>query len=194
MHRGDSMEFAEVAELASYEQAGATVIGHGSFQPPNVSMVHPETKVGNVSCAYPFVTQIAEVAVNRETGEVKLLNIVSSHDLGKALNPMMAEGQVHGAVAMGIGFASMESMMERCGAVRNQSFKHNYMPRMGDLPPLTSLLVESNDPNGPYGAKGLGEPALTAIAPAIANAIYDAVGVRLRSLPINPEKLLEKIE
>ncbi len=191
MHAGDSMGFAEVAEAASYEQAGATIIGHGSYQPPNVSMVHPDTKVGNVSCAYPFVTQIAEVAVNRETGEVKLLNIVSSHDVGKAINPMMAEGQVYGAVAMGIGFAMMESMMEGDGSVRNQSFKHNYMPRMTEMPPITSLLIESNDPNGPYGAKGLGEPALTAIAPAIANAIYDAVGVRLRNLPITSEKVLE---
>ena len=191
---GKSISFVETAEIASYEKAGATVIGHGSFQPPNVSMVHPETKVGNISCAYPFVTQIVEVAVNKHTGEVKLLKIVSSHDLGKAINPMMAEGQVFGAVAMGIGFAVMESMVENKGAVCNQSFKHNYMPRTTDMPPMISLLIESDDPNGPYGAKGLGEPALTAIAPAIANAIYDAVGVRLKSLPINPEAILKKIE
>lgn len=190
---GASIGFVETAEISSYEKAGATVIGYGSFQPPNVSMVNPETKVGNVSCAYPFVTQIVEVAVNKQTGEVKLLNIVSSHDLGKAINPIMAEGQVFGAVAMGIGFTVMESMIEKNGAVCNQSFKHNYMPRMTDMPPLTSLLIESDDPNGPYGAKGLGEPALTAIAPAIANAIYDAVGVRLRSLPIIPETVLKEI-
>ena len=190
---GKSLGFVETAEIASYEKAGATVIGYGSFQPPNVSMVHPETKVGNISCAYPFVTQIVEVAVNNQTGEVKLLEIVSSHDLGKAINPMMAEGQVFGAVAMGIGFALMEAMVEKNGAVCNQSFKHNYMPRTTDMPPLVSLLIESDDPNGPYGAKGLGEPALTAIAPAIANAIYDAVGVRIRSLPINPEILLKEI-
>jgi CO/xanthine dehydrogenase Mo-binding subunit len=190
MYAGDTMGFAEAAEAASYERAGATIIGHGSFLPPNVSMVHPDTKVGNVSCAYPFVTQIAELAVNRETGEIKLLNIVSSHDLGKTLNPMMAEGQVYGAVAMGLGFAVMESMDEHEGAVRNQSFKHSHMPRMTEVPPIISLLIESNDPNGPYGAKGLGEPALTAIAPAIANAIYDAVGVRMHDLPITPEKVL----
>ncbi|WP_279009487.1 xanthine dehydrogenase family protein molybdopterin-binding subunit [Synergistes jonesii] len=191
---GERIGFAEAAELASYEQAGATIIGRGDFQPPNVSMVDPVTKAGNISCAYPFVTQIVELAVNRGTGEVKLLNIVSSHDLGKALNPMMAEGQVHGAVAMGIGFALCETMIEKNGAVANQSFKHGYMPRATDMPSLTSLLIESNDPNGPYGGKGLGEPALTAIAPAIANAIYDAVGVRMRSLPITPEALLKAIK
>jgi CO/xanthine dehydrogenase Mo-binding subunit len=94
---------------------------------------------------------------------------------------------------MGIGFALMESMVEKNGAVCNQSFKHNYIPRTTDIPPIASLLIESDDPNGPYGAKGLGEPALTAIAPAIANAIYDAVGVRIKSLPVNPEKLLFEI-
>ena len=191
---GELINFAEASELASYEQAGATIIGHGSFQPPNVSMVDPITKVGNVSCAYPFVTQIVELAVNRETGEIKLLNVVSSHDLGRAINPMMAEGQVHGAVAMGLGFALYESMIEKNGTVANQSFKHGSMPRMTDMPPLISLLIESDDPNGPYGAKGLGEPALTSIAPAVANAIYDAVGVRIRSLPITPEKMLAAIQ
>lgn len=107
---------------------------------------------------------------------------------------MMAEGQVYGAMAMRIGFASMESMMERDGAARNQSLKHNYIPRMTEMPPITSLLVESYDPDGPYGAKGLGEPALTAIASTTANAIYDVVGVRLRDLPITPEKVLVTME
>lgn len=185
----ESISFEEASELASYAQAGATIIGHGSFQPPNVSMVDPVTKVGNVSCAYPFVTQIVELEVNRETGEIRLLNVISSHDLGKAINPMMAEGQVHGAVAMGLGFALYESMMEKNGFVTNQSFKHGYIPRMTDMPNLVSLLIESDDPNGPYGAKGLGEPALTSIAPAVANAIYDAVGVRMHELPITSEKI-----
>lgn len=192
--KGDSVGFADIAEAASYQKAGGLIVGEGSFMPPDVSMVDPLTKVGNISCAYPFVTQIAEVAVNRETGEIKVLNIVSSHDLGKAINPVMAEGQVYGAVAMGIGFALMEGMIEHNGAVKNQSFKHSVMPRMTDMPPIKSLLIESNDPNGPYGAKGLGEPALTAIAPAIANAIYDAVKVRIRSLPITSEKLLDAIQ
>jgi CO/xanthine dehydrogenase Mo-binding subunit len=188
-----SIDFAEAAQAASYEKAGATVVGYGSFQPPDVSMVNPDTKAGNVSCAYPFVTQIAEVEVNRATGEVRIINIVSSHDLGKTINPLLADGQVCGAVAMGIGFAAMESMIENNGAVRNQSFKHSYIPRATDMPSLVSILVESNDPNGPYGAKGLGEPALTSIAPAIANAIYDAVGVRLKTLPITPEAVLNAI-
>lgn len=188
------MSFVQAAQLASYENGGATIIGKGSFIPPGVTMVDSETKIGNVSCAYPFVTQIVEVEVNRETGQVKLLNIVSAHDLGKAINPMMAKGQVVGAVAQGIGFALTEEMVEDQGIIKNQGFKHYDMPRSLDMPPITTILVESNDPNGPYGAKGLGEPALTAIAPAIANAIYDAVGVRINSLPITPEKILQALK
>jgi CO/xanthine dehydrogenase Mo-binding subunit len=188
------ISFPEVAQIASYKQAGATIIGKGSFIPPGVTMVDPDTKVGNVSCAYPFVTQIAEVEVNRETGQVKLLNIVSAHDLGKAINPLMAEGQVLGAVAQGIGFALTEQMIEDKGIIKNQSFKHYNIPRSVDMPPINAILVESNDPNGPYGAKGLGEPALTAIAPAIVNAIYDAVGVRINTLPVTPEKILRALQ
>jgi len=188
------ISFPEAAQIASYQQAGATIIGKGSFMPPGVSMVDPDTKVGNVSCAYPFVTQIAEVEVSRETGQVKVLNIVSAHDLGKTINPLMAEGQVLGAVAQGIGFALTEQMIEDRGIIKNQSFKHYSMPRSVDMPPINSILVESDDPNGPYGAKGLGEPALTAIAPAIANAIYDAVGVRINTLPITPEKILRALK
>lgn len=185
--------FAGAAQVASYRQAGATILAGGSFVPPGVTMVHPENKTGNISCAYPFVTQIAEVEVNRETGEVRVLNVVSAHDLGKAINPLMARGQVYGAVAQGIGFALSEEMVEGSGVIKNQGFKHYDMPRSVDMPPVVPILVESGDPNGPYGAKGLGEPALTSIAPAIANAIFDAVGVRIDSLPITPEKVLKAL-
>jgi CO/xanthine dehydrogenase Mo-binding subunit len=187
------INFIEAARIASYKQAGATIIGKGSFIPPGVTMVDPETKIGNISCAYPFVTQIAEVEVNRETGQVRLLNIISAHDLGKAINPLMAKGQIIGAVAQGIGFALSEEMIEDNGIIKNQSFKHYYMPRSVDMPSVTPVLIETDDPHGPYGAKGLGEPALTAIAPAIANAIYDAVGVRMNSLPISPEKIQQAL-
>lgn len=187
------LPFAEAAKAASYKKAGATIIGHGSFVPQNVRRVDPETKAGNVTCAVPFVTQIVEVEVNKRTGEVRLLNIVSSHDLGKAINPLMAQGQVYGAVAMGMGFALSEEMMEEHGIVQNQSFKHYDMMRATDMPPIDSLLIESNDPNGPYGGKGLGEPALTGIAPAITNAIYNAAGIWVTDLPITPEKVLKAL-
>jgi CO/xanthine dehydrogenase Mo-binding subunit len=183
------MEFREAAQIASYEKAGATVIGHGHFVPPDVSMVDPVTKVGNISCAYPFVAQIAEVEVNLKSGEVKLLSLTAAHDLGKTLNPLLAEGQVHGAVAQGIGFALTEEMRIKEGRVTNPNFKQYRVPKARDIPPIQTLFIESDDPNGPYGAKGLAEPALTPIAPAIANAIYHATGIRVMELPITPEKI-----
>lgn len=188
------LSVADIAKLAWYEQAGGLITGVGKYAPPNVRVVDPDTKFGNISAAYPFVTQIAEVEVDRLTGKVKVLNLVSAHDLGKTLNPLLAEGQVQGAIAQGIGFALMEDMGIKNGVIYNRNFERYNMPRITDMPPFTSILVESNDPNGPYGAKGLAEPAFTAIPPAIANAIYNAVGVRIKELPITPEKVLKALQ
>lgn len=187
------MEFGEVAKIISYEKAGATVLGHGEFIPQNVSMVNPETKTGNISCAYPFVAQVAEVEVNLKSGEVKVLSITAAHDLGKTINPLAAEGQVHGAIAQGIGFALTEELIVKEGKITNPNFKNYRVPRAKDIPSIHVIFVESNDPNGPYGAKGLAEPALTPIAPAIANAIYHAVGIRLTSLPMTPRKIKDSL-
>lgn len=188
------MTVAEIAQAGWVQLAGGLVTGHGVYVPPDVSVVHPDTKYGNVSCAYPFVAQIAEVEVDRLTGRVKVLNIAAAHDLGKTLNPLLAEGQVQGAIAQGIGFALMEDMGMKNGIVYNRTFERYNMPRITDMPPIISILVESDDPNGPYGAKGLAEPALTPTAPAIANAIYHAVGVRIKELPITPEKILKALQ
>ncbi len=192
--RSGQMKFTEAAELASYERAGGNVTGHGRFIPQDVSMVDPVTKVGNISCAYPFVAQIAEVAVNVKTGEVTLLSLTAAHDLGKTLNPLLAEGQVHGAVAQGIGFALMEEMTVQDGKVTNPNFKRYRVPRAKDMPPIQTIFVESNDPNGPYGAKGLAEPALTPVAPAIANAIHHATGIRLTELPMKSATIRDMLE
>lgn len=188
--RQKKMTVAEAARLGSYEQAGGLITGFGSYLPPGVTMVDPDTKYGNISCAYPFVAQVAEVEVDTLTGEVKVLNLTAAHDLGKVINPLLAEGQVRGALAQGLGFALTEQMIVVGGKIQNQSFKRYNMPRINDVPPATVLFVESNDPNGPYGAKGLAEPALTPTAAAIANAVYDAVGVRIKELPITPDKVL----
>jgi len=189
-----SMEFREAAKIISYEKAGATVLGHGEFIPQNVSMVNPETKTGNISCAYPFVAQVAEVEVNLKSGEVKVLSITAAHDLGKTINPLAAEGQVHGAIAQGIGFALTEELIVKEGEITNPNFKNYRVPRAKDIPSIHVIFVESDDPSGPYGAKGLAEPALTPVAPAIANAIYQAVGIRLTSLPLTPKKIKDALK
>jgi CO/xanthine dehydrogenase Mo-binding subunit len=187
------MEFKEAARLFCYENAGATVLGHGKFTPQNVSMVDPDTKIGNISCAYPFVAQVAEVEVNLKSGEVTVLSVTAAHDLGRVINPLLAEGQVHGAVMQGIGFALSEEMVVEKGRIVNANFGAYKVPRATEVPCIETIFVESDDPNGPYGAKGLAEPALTPIAPAIANAIYSAVGVRLKNLPMTRIKVKNAI-
>jgi CO/xanthine dehydrogenase Mo-binding subunit len=189
-----NMTFEEAARQYSYDRAGATLIAEGSFVVPGVSMVDPNTKYGNISCAYPFVAQVAEVEVDRLTGEVKLLGITAAHDLGKVINPLLSEGQVQGALAQGIGFALSEEMVFTDGIPGTRSFRAYHAPRITDMPPLTTMFIESDDPVGPYGAKGLAEPALTPTAPAIANAVYNAVGVRVKELPVTPAKVLAGLD
>jgi CO/xanthine dehydrogenase Mo-binding subunit len=150
--------------------------------------------VGNISCAYPFVAQVAEVEVDLKSGQVKLLSFTAAHDLGKVINPVGAEGQVHGAIAQGIGFALSEEIVLKDGKVMNPSFKNYQVPRAKDMPAIEIIFIESNDPFGPYGAKGLSEPALTPVAPAIANAIYHAVGIRLTNPPMTPKKVKDALK
>lgn len=185
--------FKEAAQLFSYNSGGSTLLGQGQFIPQNVSLVDPVTKVGNISCAYPFVANVAEVEVNLKSGKVKVLSLTASHDLGKTINPLMAEGQVHGAVAQGIGFALSEEMIAKKGKITNPNFKQYKVLRAHDMPVVNTIFVETNDPNGPYGAKGLAEPALTAVAPAISNAIFHAIGIRFRELPMTPVKIKREL-
>lgn len=180
----------DAARQYSYDHAGGILEAQGSFVVPGVHMVDSDTKYGNISCAYPFVAQVAEVEVDRQTGEVTVLRLSAAHDLGKTINPLLAEGQVQGALAQGLGFAMSEEMIWVDGTVTTDTFRSYHMPRITDMPPTTSAFIESDDPHGPYGAKGLAEPALTPTAPAIANAVYHAVGVRIKDLPITPHKVL----
>jgi CO/xanthine dehydrogenase Mo-binding subunit len=132
--------------------------------------------------------------VDEETGQVTLVNLVAAHDVGKAINPMAVEGQIHGGVGMGIGWALFEDMVTEKGKILNPNFVEYMIPTSNELPNIKSILVEPYDPNGPFGAKGIGEPALNATAPAIANAIFDAVGVRIKSLPMTSEKVLAALK
>lgn len=156
-----------------------SIIGVSSMAPP-----------GNPSpCAAEFV----EVEVDTETGEVKVLRVVYAHDLGRVINPAAAQGQVEGGVQQGIGYALMENLLfdPDTGACVTGDFLDYKMPTAVEMPPvIESIFIESNEPTGPFGAKGLSEVCLTVPAPAIANAIFNAVGVRVRDLPITPEKIL----
>jgi CO/xanthine dehydrogenase Mo-binding subunit len=149
---------------------------------------------GNIAPAYSFAAQAVEVEVDTETGQVKLLQSFVSDDCGKALNPMAVHGQSNGAAAQAIGWTLYEQLQLDQGRLANGNFADYNMPTSDSLPELCSGIVESNEPNGPYGAKGASETAILPGAAAIANAVFAATGVRITDLPITPEKVLAGLE
>ncbi|MFH0725749.1 MAG: xanthine dehydrogenase family protein molybdopterin-binding subunit [Pseudomonadota bacterium] len=163
------------------------------FWDPPTEMLNREMK-GNNSCTYAFGATGVEVEVDRQTGEVTILNLVSAHDVGRAINPKLVKGQIYGAVYMGVGFGLTEEMQVIEGKVANPSLRDYKILTANDVVPVEAVIIEDPDAAGPYGAKGAGEPGLVPTAPAIANAIYDAVGVRIYDLPITPEKVLDALK
>jgi xanthine dehydrogenase molybdenum-binding subunit len=139
---------------------------------------------------YAWATNLVKVRVDKETGETSVLKAWSAHDVGKAINPASCEGQIEGGVLQGVGFALMEEMLvDADGRILNTDLSTYIIPTAEDGPEIVSIIVEHPYPGGPHGAKGFAEQPLMGIAPAVANAVYDAVGVRINELPITPEKV-----
>jgi xanthine dehydrogenase molybdenum-binding subunit len=149
---------------------------------------------GNLSVSYAYGAHGVEVDVDKETGQVKILNYIAAHDVGKAINPLLLEGQIYGGGLQGVGYALGEKMIYEKGELKNGNFLDYKIPTAKDIPPVQAVIVETDEKDGPFGAKGIGEPGLVPTAPAIANAIYDAVGVRIKDLPITPEKVLKALK
>ncbi|HEY5657027.1 MAG TPA: molybdopterin cofactor-binding domain-containing protein, partial [Myxococcota bacterium] len=171
-----------LADIAA-DARGDLALGTGSFNPPTVPL--DADGQGVPYATYGFAAQLAEVEVDVELGTVRVLSIHAAHDVGRAVNPTQVEGQIHGGIAQGLGLALMEEYVG--GRTDNL---HDYLiPTAGDMPQVTVHLVEDPEPLGPYGAKGVGEPALVATAPAILNAIHHATGVRLAQVPATPDRL-----
>lgn len=177
--------------VAAATARGGALVSSGTYAPPEEARGGTFKGAGvGPSPSYSYCAQVAEVAVDTETGQVTVERIVAAHDCGRALNPLTVEGQIEGSVYMGLGQALQEEMVWRDGRLMNPSLLEYRIPTTLDTPEIESIIVESHDPEGPFGAKEAGEGSLAATIPAIANAIYDAVGVRIHSLPITPEKVL----
>lgn len=188
-----SIAIGEVAYRAQVVM-GQPAVGAASWNPPTVAL-DPDTGQGKPFSTYVYATQIAEVDVDDETGEVEVLRIVAAHDCGTPINPMLVEGQVEGGISMGIGFALHEQILfDDAGCQVNPNLTNYIVPTSLDMPEIEVDIVPSFDPSGPFGAKGVGEPTSVPTAAAILNAIYDAVGVRIRSLPATPDKVLAAIQ
>jgi len=188
-----SLGIGEVA-LRAQVGMGQPPIGSASWNPPTVAM-DPETGQGKPFSTYVYATQIAEVDVDDETGEVEVIRIVAAHDCGTPINPMLVEGQVEGGISMGIGFALQEEILfDNQGRQINPNLTNYIMPTSLDMPEIEVHIVNSYDHTGPFGAKGVGEPTSVPTAAAILNAIHNAVGVRITSLPATAEKVLAAIK
>ena len=178
----DTLSEIDLSTLPIAEN-GEVLRGEGYFDPPTEPL--NENGQGKPYGTYGFAAQIADVEVDMELGTVKVLRIAAAHDVGQSLNPQQVEGQIHGGVAQGLGFALMEEYIP--GRTENL---HDYLiPTIGDIPEIKTHIIEDPEPTGPWGAKGIGEPALCATAPAIFGGIYQATGVRVKQAPCTPDRL-----
>ena len=188
----NKLSYWELAKKVA--EKGETLKAEASFF-PHTDKPDPKTGQGEkLYVAYTFVTQVVDVEVDIDTGIIEVLNVYTSADIGKAINPQNVEGQIEGGTVQGIGMALMEEQVIKEGITLNPDLTGYLIPTSMDTPHFVTRLVENEDCEGPFGSKGIGEPATIATAPAIANAVYDAIGVRIFDLPITPEKILKALK
>jgi CO/xanthine dehydrogenase Mo-binding subunit len=166
---------------------GDVCTGEGYFDPPTIPL--DENGQGSPYATYAFAAQIAEVEVDLDLGTVRVIEMHAAHDVGRAINPAQVEGQIEGGIAQGIGM----TLMEEYHPGRTDNLHDYLIPTAGDVPPVQCYLIEDPEPLGPFGAKGVGEPALIATAPAILSAIRHAAGVRITHLPATPDRVRRAI-
>ncbi|NOX46209.1 MAG: molybdopterin-dependent oxidoreductase [Chlorobi bacterium] len=184
------LSWFEAIELATRKIGSLTVSGH--YNSPKLGGTFKGAGAG-LSPSYSFGSVIVEVKVNTQSGFVEIVDIWGAHDCGMAINPLAVEGQLEGSWHMGLGQAMSEEMKYHKGLLLNSNFLDYKIPTSLDTPDIDTTIIESNDPEGPFGAKETGEGALHPVIPAIGNAIFDAIGKRIKSLPITPDKVMKAL-
>lgn len=193
-NREKGMDFSEAVKLYRYDSRPTPIIGQGYYeQDAEVSLLLAERE-GNLSPTYAFLCQGVEVSVDKETGGVRILDVVTADDCGRVINPQSVEGQLDGSVSGGLGMALYEDLPQSQGQYTNSNLLDYAIPTSLDMPEkAASILIESVDPLGPFGAKEAGEGILVPVAPTIANAIYNATGARIKELPITSDKIKQAL-
>jgi CO/xanthine dehydrogenase Mo-binding subunit len=182
-------------EIVDSLAPNGVILGQGAIEGKRHWAGDPDSEDGSLSDpGWPFGAQAVEVEVDRQTGVIKILRVVSAHDVGRAINPRAVEGQIEGGVIMGIGFALQEGFIFEEGRLANANFADYKIPTSRDIPKVLPIIVEKPYASEPFGAKGVGEVSLFGIAPAIANAVANATGVRIKDLPMTPEKILDQLK
>jgi CO/xanthine dehydrogenase Mo-binding subunit len=188
---GNAVKLACQAALDAWDAGERPAVAERTYRPRPTSMFDPETGVCDPHVTYGYGTQIVEVEVNAETGEVHLKRVWAAHDVGQAINPMHVEGQIQGAIAQAQGWALLEDFIMQDGQLRTKSYADYLIPTVYDMPDeINPLILEIADPQGPYGVRGLGEMPMLVLAPAILDAIHDATGIWFNRLPVRAEDVL----
>jgi CO/xanthine dehydrogenase Mo-binding subunit len=191
---GNSIKGAAEAALAKWEAEERPAVAEFKYLAPRTTPFDKETGHSMPNFSYAYVAQAAEVEVDMETGHVRVLRITSADDVGKAINPDQAVGQIEGAIVQAHGYAVTEDYKTSDGRVLTDQLSTYLIPTIRDIPEkVESVLIEVPDPNGPWGARGLGELPFLPVAPAISAAIHDATGVWINEFPFTPERILRAI-
>ena len=191
-HPDRSMPLVELVRTCGAEGIHRSELA--MFRAPFTDSLDPETGQGQAHPDYAYGAHAVEVAVDVDTGEVEVLKSIAAHDVGQCINPAAVEGQIQGGAQNGQGYALSEEMLYEEGRLVTPSFSEYLMPTAMDMPKVECIILESRSGVGPYGAKGIGEPAMTPVAPAIANAVADAIGVRVFEMPITPERVVRALK
>jgi CO/xanthine dehydrogenase Mo-binding subunit len=189
---GKSLSLIEVVKACASD--GLPLYNVSLYKAPFRNLTQYERIEGQVFPDFTFGTHAVEVAVDEETGKVQVLKLITCFEVGRAINRSSVEGQLEGGAIYGMGYGLTEEVILEKGQMITPSFSEYLIPTSMDVPDVQTILIESWDGVGPFGAKGVGEPSVCSVAPAIANAVYDAIGVRICELPLTPEKIVRAIK
>lgn len=190
---GQEVPLAKVANYAIWRPNGEVIIGRASYDPNTIPLDPRNSMHGNPSTGFTFCAMATEVEIDRATGEINVIRISTAHDSGKIINPRQAEGQIQGGVICGLGYALMEGYCVKDGEILTRNMRDYKLPTFMDLPEISIRFMESYEATGPFGAKGIGQTGALLVAPTIANAVYDAVGIRLTKLPMTSERVWQAL-
>jgi CO/xanthine dehydrogenase Mo-binding subunit len=192
---GDTEQKIKLSTLAAMCAAeGLHLANLALFKAPFTDPIDAETGQGQIWPDFTFGAYAVEVSVDTETGQISLLKCVACHDIGRAINPAAVMGQIEGGGVQGLGYALMEDLVVKEGRILTPSLSEYLIPTSMDVPTTQVIILESGSGKGPYGAKGIGEPSLTPAAPAVANAVADAIGTHIHQIPLTPERVLQAIQ
>jgi CO/xanthine dehydrogenase Mo-binding subunit len=191
---GNSIKGACELALQKWHSEERPAVATYQYRPPRTTPYDPQTGKSEPNFAYGYVAQAVSVEVDTDTGHVRILDVVSADDVGRAINPQLVQGQIEGAVVQAAGYAVLENFVQKEGYVQTQHLSTYLIPTVLDIPEqVHSLILEYPDPIGPWGARGMAEMPFLPLAPAVVAAVHDATGVWIHDFPLVPERVLKSL-